>query len=233
MRVSSIVLAALLAGVLVLAAAWHPAEAAECAESPAASRASALYTEGDSAVALSFARQALRQAEQNCGDQIVAVIPLMMDLVTIYQNLQRYSETEKLLRHVIGIKQAALTLDEASSSGAALPNMIIDLDNLAFIYGAQGKFDAAGSLFAHVLEIAEHAVSGNHMLISQALRYLAGNYRARGMHEEAHPLLVRAAEIEKASSDEIAANWAKKPGLPLAKAASWAESLGLLSEESL
>ncbi len=239
MCVRPTVLAALLAGVLILATAWQsPAEAAECADSLAAKRASALYTEGDSAVALSFAREALRQAKQNCGGQTIAVIPLLADLAALYQNFGRYSEAEKVLRRVINIKRAALDPEEVDSARAALPNMIIDINNLAFVYGAQGKFKEAGILFEWVLEIAEQAVGGNHMLTSQALRNLGGNYRALGKHEEARPLLARAAKIAESQDDEIPDNWAdtlNQPGeeLPPFEKAGWAETLGLLSEEPL
>ncbi len=239
MRICLTILAALLTAGWISTQAWQrSAEADTCADSSAAERADALYTMGDSAVALSYAREALRQAKQNCGGQTVAVIPLLADLAGMYQNLERYSEAETMLRRVIDIKLAALTPEEARASGAALPNMIIDINSLAFIYGAQGKFQEAGKLFEWVLEIAEHVVGDNHMLVSQALRNLAGNYRARGLHEEAQPLLVRASDIAKSQDDDIPDNWAEtieRPDetAPPVEKASWAESLGLLSEEPL
>lgn len=258
MRFDARILAALLAAVVISSLAWQrPAAADSCADSLAAKRAGALYTLGDSAVALSFAREALRQAKQNCDGQTVAVVPLLTDLAALYQDLGRYSEAETILRRVIDIKLAAFAPEEAGKPGAALPNMIIDINNLAFVYGAQGKFKSAGKLFERVLEIAEQAVGDNHMLVSQALRNLAGNYRARGMHEKSGPLLARAAEIVESAEDEAAAKWAEKldqpdeneppieaanwaethkaPAefLPSVDGASWAETLGLLSEEPL
>lgn len=70
--------------------------------------------------------------------------------------------------------------DDVSRVSAALPNMIINLNNLVFVYGAQGKFKAAGELFERVLAIAEAAVGDNHIIVAPALKNLAGNYRARG-----------------------------------------------------
>ena len=91
--------------------------------------------------------------------------------------------------------------------------MIIDLENLAFVYGAQGKFAEAGKLFERVLAIAEHAVGENHIIVSQALRNLAENYRAEGRFADANPLLARAALIEAKTRDVIPANWAEKLGV--------------------
>jgi len=91
--------------------------------------------------------------------------------------------------------------------------MIIDLDNLAFVYGAQGKFAEAGELFERVLAIAEHAVGGKHIIVAQALRNLAENYRAEGRYDEASPLLTRAAQIEAVEANDIPAEWAEELGL--------------------
>jgi len=239
MRICLSVLAALLTAGWISTQTWQrPAEAAACADSLAAKRAGALYTLGDSAVALTFAREALRQAKQNCAGQTIAVVPLLTDLAALYQDLGRYREAETILRRIIDIKLAAPAPEEAGTAGATLPNMIIDINNLAFVYGAQGKFTAAGASFEWVLEIAEQAVGDDHMLISQALRNLAGNYRARGMHEEARPLLARAVEIVESSKDKAAAEWAENLNQPAEdeppiEKANWAATLGLLSKEPL
>ena len=199
--------------------AWpQPAHADACAESPAGRRAGVLYAEGESEAALPYGYQALAYAEQNCGAGNIAIVTLLADLAAIHQDMQRYDEAEKLLERVIDIKQAALSPEEEDKPGAALPNMIIDLDNLAFVYGAQGKFAEAGILFERVLAIAEHAVGENHIIVSQALRNLAENYRAEGRYSEAAPLLARAVRIEAVAADDIPANWAETLGLSPEKA---------------
>ncbi len=194
--------------------AWpHAAIAEACADSPAGMRAGALYAEGESRAALPFARQALAHAEETCGARSTAIVTLLADLAAIYQDLERYGDAEVLLKRVIDIKQAALSPEEENKPGAALSNMIIDLDNLAFVYGAQGKFPEAGKLFERVLTIAEDAVGGEHIIVSQALRNLAENHRAEGRYVEAGPLLARAARIEAKAADDIPTDWAAKLGL--------------------
>ena len=86
----------------------HPARADDCAESPAAMRAGALYTDGESEAALPYARDALAPAEQQCGPRTEIVI-LPSDLAAIYQDMGRYAEAEELLKRGIDIKQAALS----------------------------------------------------------------------------------------------------------------------------
>lgn len=110
----------------------------------------------------------------------IVLISQFSDLAAIYQGLGCYDDAEKMLRQIIAIKQAALPQDDVSRVSAALPNMIINLNNLAFVYGAQGKFKAAGELFERVLAIAEAAVGDNDIIVAPALKNLAGNYLARG-----------------------------------------------------
>ena len=191
----------------------HRAGAEDCAESPAGLQAGKLYSEGESEAALPYAREALGLAEQKCGARSTAIVILLTDLGAIYQNLGYYAKAEKQLKRVIDIKQAALPPEEENKPGAARPDMIIDLDNLAFVYGAQGKFAEAGELFERVLAIAEHAVGGKHIIVAQALRNLAENYRAEGRYDEVSPLLTRAAQIEAVEANDIPAEWAEELGL--------------------
>lgn len=224
------ILAPLLGATLAAALAWpRPAFADPCAESPVARRAGELYAGGDSRAALPYARIGLKFAEQHCGGQSTAIVALLADLAAIHQDLEQYGAAEELLVRIIEIKQAALPPGEGNKPSAALPNMIIDLDNLAFIYGAQGKFTQAGKLFETVLAIAEQVVGRDHIIVSQALRNLAENKRARGRYDEVGPLLARAAEIEAKTDDDIPTNWAAKLGL----IAPEPQAVGFQSEDDL
>ncbi len=195
----------------------HRADAEECADSPAEVQAGTLYSDGESEAALPYAYEALQHAVQQCGARNIAIVTLLSDLGAIYQDLGRYAMAEELLKRVIDIKQAALSPEEENKPGAARPDMIIDLDNLAFVYGAQGKFSEAGKLFERVLAIAEHAVGKKHIIVAQALRNLAENYRAEGRYEETGSLLERAEQIEAEAADDIPANWADEHGLTSTK----------------
>ena len=213
-HISHSIFALFLCALLLAGLTWpHPARADDCAESPAAMRAGALYTDGESEAALPYARDALAHTEQQCGPRNAEIVILLSDLAAIYQDMGRYAEAEELLKRVIDIKQAALSPEEENKPGAGLPNMIIDLDNLAFVYGAQGKFPEASELFERVLAITVHAVGEDHIIVSQALRNLAENHRAQGSFGEVAPLLARATKIEATAADEIPTDWAAKLGL--------------------
>lgn len=213
-HISRLIFAPFLGALLLAVLAWpHQADAEDCADSPAGVQAGTLYSEGESEAALPYALEALQYAEQQCGARNIAIVFLLSDLGAIYQDMGRYGDAEKQLKRVIDIKQAALSPEEENKPGAGLPDMIIDFDNLAFVYGAQGKFAEAGKLFERVLAIAEHAVGKNHIIVAQALRNLAENYRAEGRHDEASPLLTRASQIEAKAADNIPTNWADELGL--------------------
>jgi tetratricopeptide (TPR) repeat protein len=206
--------AALICAALGAAGGGLPARADEpCGETPASVTASKLYTDGKSEDALPYAEQALDQAEKICGAKNADLLVLLADLAAIHQSLKQYDQAEIYLRRVIDIKQAALAPEESGRPGLGLSNMIFDLDNLAFVYGAQGKFGEAGKLFERALAIAENAVGGDHIIVAQALRNLAQNYRAEGRFADADPLLSRAAAIEAGESDEMPSDWAAKLGV--------------------
>ena len=114
----------------------HRAGAEDCAKSPAGLQAGALHSGGKSEAALPYVHEAMEIAGQQCGARDITIVVLLTYLGAIYQNLGHYAEAKKQLKCVIEIKQAALSPEEEYKTGAALPDMIIDLDNLAFIYGA-------------------------------------------------------------------------------------------------
>ena len=155
----------------------------------------------------------------------IALISQFADLAAIYQDLGCYDDAEKVLRQIIAIKQAALPQDDVSRVSAALPNVIINLNNLAFVYGAQGKFKATGELFERVLAIAEAAVGDNDIIVTPALKNLAGNYRARGENEKSRTLLDRARKIEKTAADNFPVNWIRRKPEPEHKLVPVSESI--------
>jgi hypothetical protein len=147
-EISRFPMAPILCAALLAMLTWpHPAHAEDYAESPAAMQAGALHTDGESEAALPHARDALVHAEEQCGRHNAAIVTLLSDLAAIYQDLGRYTEVEEALIRVIDIKQAALSPEEENKPDAGPPNMIIDLDNLAFVYDAQGIVLEAGKLF--------------------------------------------------------------------------------------
>ena len=77
--------------------------------------------------------------------------------------------------------------------------MARDLNNLALLYYAQGRYEQALPLYQRALKITEKALGPDHPLVATGLNNLAGLYYARGRYEEALPLLQRAVSIAEKS----------------------------------
>jgi tetratricopeptide (TPR) repeat protein len=69
------------------------------------------------------------------------------------------------------------------------------LNNLALLYGAQGRYAEAESLYKRSLAIREKALGPNHPDVGQSLENLAALYEATDRVKEAEVLEKRAAEI--------------------------------------
>ena len=59
------------------------------------------------------------------------------------------------------------------------------LNNLALVYGAQGKYGEAEELFKRALAIREKALGASHPDVGQSLNNLANVYRDQGKYSEA------------------------------------------------
>ena len=77
--------------------------------------------------------------------------------------------------------------------------MATSLNNLAALYGAQGKYTEAEPLYKRSLQIREKALGPDHPDVGQSMNNLALLYEAQGKYAEAEPLYKRAlAIVEKA-----------------------------------
>ena len=76
----------------------------------------------------------------------------------------------------------------------------MSLNNLALLYGAQGKDAEAEPLYERVLAILEEALGPEHPRVAVSLNNLAAHYRGQGKYTEAEPLHWRALAIFAARS---------------------------------
>jgi tetratricopeptide (TPR) repeat protein/CHAT domain-containing protein len=90
--------------------------------------------------------------------------------------------------------QRALALAERGSGDAKVG---VALNNLALLYGAQGRFAEAEPLYKRALALREKAFGPDHPEVGQALNNLAELYRAQGRFAEAEPLYKRALAIDE------------------------------------
>ncbi len=107
---------------------------------------------------------------------------LMADAAKAYQQAD-YSEAEKLL---------LAALKEAEKFGEQDPRLAANLNNLAALYNAQGRYVQAEPLFQRALAIVEKALGPEHPHVATSLNNLAALYIAQGKYTEAEPLYQRA-----------------------------------------
>ncbi len=75
--------------------------------------------------------------------------------------------------------------------------MATDLNNLALLYQAQGRYAEAEPLYKRALAIREKALGAEHPDVAQSLNNLAALYHDQGRYAEAEPLYERSLAIRE------------------------------------
>ncbi len=87
-----------------------------------------------------------------------------------------------------------MAIDE-KALGPDHPGVAIGLNNLAALYGAQGRYAEAEPLYKRALAIVEKALGPEHPHVATSLENYAALLRATGRGEEAKKLEARAKAI--------------------------------------
>jgi tetratricopeptide (TPR) repeat protein len=93
--------------------------------------------------ALSAEQDALKTAERRLGKFHPSVVPILIDLATIYRYMARYSDAELALNWGLVIRQKSLGLDD--------PLVAECLDHLASLYNDTGRWEEAEVLEKRVI----------------------------------------------------------------------------------
>ncbi len=86
-------------------------------------------------------------------------------------------------------------LEKAEQFGPEDPRLSASLNNLAFLYHAQGMYDDAEPLYQRALVIVEKAHGPEHPDVATSLNNLAFLYHVQGRYADAEPLYRRALVI--------------------------------------
>ena len=92
--------------------------------------------------------------------------------------------------------QRTLRIDEKALGPDHL-NTAQSLNNLAAVYGDQGRYEEAVPLYQRALAIREKALGPDHPNTAQSLNNLASLYGRQGRYEEAESLFQRALAIQE------------------------------------
>jgi tetratricopeptide (TPR) repeat protein len=79
--------------------------------------------------------------------------------------------------------------------GAEHPDVATSLNNLALLYGSQGKYEQAEPLYLQALEMTKKLLGAEHPDVATSLNNLAELYHSQGKYEQAEPLFLQALMI--------------------------------------
>ena len=109
----------------------------------------------------------------------------------------------RLARNEEGVGlQKELVRRAADENGEESAQYAAAINNLASLYNAQGRYDAAEPLYKQAMEICRVALGEEHADFATSLNNLALLYKAQGRYEAAEPLYKQAMEIRRVALGE-------------------------------
>ncbi|RFP55500.1 MAG: tetratricopeptide repeat protein, partial [Limnothrix sp. CACIAM 69d] len=136
----------------------------------------------------------LAAAETQLGPNSLAVADLLRQLGDRYADRYRAGRGPEEAIPAEAYFQRAIALYETHERSADLAT---SLNNLAYLYESQGRYEAAEPLLRRSLEIRERVLGADHPATATSLNNLAELYRSQGRYEAAEPLYRRALEIRE------------------------------------
>jgi tetratricopeptide (TPR) repeat protein len=139
----------------------------------------------------------IREIETQPGINEATLASLYTQLGQIYDSRLEKGESQSYQNELdlaIGYFQKAVELQQ--KLGLEL-ELATSLDNLAFLYDSQGKYEAAEPLFLQALELRKSILGENHPDYATSLNNLAFLYHSQGKYTEAEPLFLQALELRK------------------------------------
>ncbi|WP_298367705.1 tetratricopeptide repeat protein [Azospirillum sp.] len=158
----------------------------------AAEKAAALGNLANSEIDYPRAAAAFTEAAALCPSDDALLRPDYLNSAAAAEyRAGRYPAAVPLLTEALAIREKALGPDH--------PDTALSLNNLGYLYRAQGKLADAAPLYTRALAIREKALGSDHPDTALSLNNLAYLYRAQGKLADAAPLYTRALAItEKA-----------------------------------
>jgi CHAT domain-containing protein/Tfp pilus assembly protein PilF len=130
-----------------------------------------------------------RVVEAHFGAQHPLYALTLKKLAAIYWAERDYKRAERILEHVVTIREHLL--------GANLPDLASALDDLADVYVTQGKYAQAERCLQRALAIRQKTPGANDVVVADSLNRLAILYRTEGNDSEAEGLYKRVLAIRE------------------------------------
>ena len=121
--------------------------------------------------------------------------PDLVDLVSIlanlYNQLERYEESEPLMREALESRRRVFGEDH--------PETLKSINNLATLYSSQGRYDDAEPLLREMLASSRSRLGDTHRTTLGGLYNLAALFERQGRFSEAAPFYLSAVESARAA----------------------------------
>lgn len=181
------VIGALALGLLVPASGRAADDASE-AENLSA-QGTALYRQGQYALALPLATRALAIREKVLGPEHADTANGLSNLAGLRQAMGQYAQALSLYARALAIRERVLGPEHADTANG--------LSNLAGVHQAMGQYAQALPLYQRALAIREQVLGPEHANTATSLNNLANLHRTMGQYAQARPLYTRALTIRE------------------------------------
>jgi tetratricopeptide (TPR) repeat protein len=114
-----------------------------------------------------------------------------------YQGQGAYAQAEPWYQGCLSAARSRLGDSPAETRRERHPAVASSLNNLALLYCAQGRYEAAEPLYHQALELWREVLGDRHPAVAQSLNNLAGLYDAQGRYSEAEPLYQQALDLRR------------------------------------
>lgn len=141
-------------------------------------------------------KQFIKQKEQE-GVRDSSLATLYFSLANIYRRrLEKGEFQDYKTEQDLAIEYLSKAIELQQELGLQT-DLVISLNNLAYIYNSQGRCSEAEPLYLQSLELTLHLLGESHPLLANILNNLAGLYYSQGKYSEAEPLFIKALTLTR------------------------------------
>jgi len=139
----------------------------------------------------------IQQTEEKRGKKDPSLATLYARMGQIYkQRLERGEFQDYQQELALAIEYFSKAADLQKELGFE-EDFASTLNNLAYLYDSQGRYDQAEPLYLQALELRKRLLGEDHPDVAQSLNNLAGLYYSQGRYDQAEALDLQALELRK------------------------------------
>jgi tetratricopeptide (TPR) repeat protein len=142
-------------------------------------------------------QELIRKIEQQRGKKDPSLAALYFRMARIYKRRLDKGESQNYQQEqALAIEYLGKAIELQKEFGLE-EDLATSLNNLAYLYYSQGRYEQAEPLYLQALELSEQVLGENHPDVATSLNNLAYLYYSQGRYEQAEPLYLQALELRK------------------------------------